>query len=60
MLVLKVLFNLAPNTSYKSVKFSKTLPEKGFEFFLSKGDGIAIFNLNLMRLLVEINFILEE
>lgn len=57
LLALGILFNFALNTSYKDNKFSKTLLEKGLKFILSKG---VTFNLYLILLLAEVDFILEK
>lgn len=60
LLVLRIPLDFSPNASYKDVEFFETLPEKDFEFVLSKGDGIVIFNLGLVLLPAEVDPILEE
>lgn len=60
LLILRVLFNLTPNTGCKGGRVFKTLPEKNLEFIPSKKNGTAIFNLSLIMLLVGVDLISKE
>lgn len=58
--MLKIALNLNLDASYKSGGFSKILSKKNLEFILSNGNGIILFYLSLLLLLVQINLILEK
>lgn len=58
--MLRILFNLYPDVSYKQYRFFKTLLEKGFKFVPSKGGGIVALNLGLVLLLAKVNLIPKE
>ena len=60
LLVLEIPLDLGPDASYKRDRFSKTLPEKGLKFVLSRRNNIVAFNVNFVLLLIEVNPILEE
>lgn len=54
MLVLKIPFDLSPDTGHKSSRFSETLLEKSLKFILSRQNNTVTFNLNLVLLLVKV------
>lgn len=60
LLVLKIPFNLSPDTSYKCNRFFKTLLKKSLKFVPSRRDGIIEFKLNFILLLAKFDHILEE
>ena len=60
LLVLGILLNLGPDTSYKQGRFPKTLLEKSLQFLLSKKNDIVAFDFSLILLLIEIDSIPEE
>lgn len=60
LLVLGIPLNLSPDTGHKQGRFRKTLLEKSFEFVPSKEGGIIIFDLSLILLPAEIEFVAEE
>lgn len=57
MLILGVLLNFNPNTSYKYSRFSKILLKKDFKFFSNNENNIITFNLSFILLLIKINLI---
>lgn len=57
LLVLKIPLDFSLDASYKSNRFSKTLPEKSLEFVSSGRNGIIAFNLGLVLLLAEVDSI---
>lgn len=58
MLEIPLNFNL--DTDYQYNKFSQTMSKKRINFDLSKKDSIVAFNLNIVLLLVEIDFISKK
>lgn len=60
LLILRISLNFCSDADHKGDRFSKVLPEKSFEFILSRRDGIVAFNLGFVPLLVKIDFILEK
>lgn len=60
LLILKIFLDFSSNTSYKSGEFSKTLPEKDFEFVWSGREGTIIFNMSFLLLLAEVDSIPEK
>lgn len=60
LIMLKIILNLSPDTSYKHSKFLKTLLKKSFKFALSKKDNIITFNLSFELLLAEVNSISKK
>ena len=60
LLVLGILLDFGPDASHKQGGFSKTLPEKGFQFVPSRRDGIVAFNLSFVLLPAEVNPISEQ
>lgn len=57
MLILKISLDLNLNADYKNSKYSKILLEKSFEFILNRLDNILAYNLGLLLLLIEVDFI---
>lgn len=60
LLMLGIPFNFGPDTSHKQGRFFNTLWKEDFEFIPSREDGIIVFELGLMLLLVEIDFVVEK
>lgn len=60
LLIFGILFNLSLNAGHKQDRFPKTLSEKSLKYILSRGGSIVAFDLNLVLLLVEIDFVIEE
>lgn len=60
LLVLEISLNFCLDIGHKRDKFSKILLEKDLKFILNKGDGTVMFNLSLVLLLVEVDFILAK
>lgn len=60
LLILKVLFHLAPDTVYKCGQFSKTLSKKGLKFVPKVEINLILFFEELILLPSEVNFITEK
>lgn len=60
LLVLRILFNVSPDTSHKQNRFSKTPLKKSLKFILYKSNSFVAFILTFFLLLVEINLVFEE
>lgn len=58
--MMRISLDVYPDASQKGGRFSKTLLEKGLQFDPSRRDGTVAFNLGLVLLPTEVNFILEE
>lgn len=54
------MLDFCSNANHKGSRLSKVLLEKSLKFVLSKKDGIVIFNLGLILLLVKVDSILEK
>lgn len=57
---MRISFDLSPDASYKSNRFSETLLEKSLKFVPSKRDGIVAFNLGFMLLPAKVDSIAKE
>lgn len=60
LLVLKIPLDLSPDANYKNSGFSKILPKKSLEFVPNRKNGTATFNLSLVLLPAEVDFISEK
>lgn len=60
LLMFGIPLDLGLDDSHKRGGFSKVLAEKGFEFASSRRDSIVFFNLSLVLLPAEVDFVLKE
>lgn len=60
LLILRISFDLSPDANYKGGRFFKALSKKNLEFVLSRRDSTIAFNLSLVLLPAEFDFISEE
>lgn len=54
--MLEISLEFCPDVGYKWDRFSKILPEKGFKFALSVGNGTGMFKLSFVLLLAKLDF----
>lgn len=59
-MVLKILLDFNTNISYKQCRFFKTYSKKGLEFILNIKNGIIVFNLSFVLLLIKVDPIIEK
>lgn len=60
LLMLGISLDFSPDISYKQCKFSKTLLKKILKFVSNSRNGIVVFYLSFVLLLVEVDLILEK
>lgn len=57
---MKIPHNFGLDAGHKQGRFPKILSEKNLEFILSKECSIIVFDLSLIKLLVEIDLVMRE
>lgn len=59
-MILRILFNLGLDISYKQSRFFEVLLKKSLKFVLNKKSGLVTLNFDLILLLVKVDPILEK